>query len=70
VRNAKMESDQQEHKRVDNEWPTNAHLQCIVRPASRGQTAYHWNGATGRQGPEVTTEAGQLSRMVKVGMSR
>jgi hypothetical protein len=22
----------QEHKREDSEWPTNAHLECIVRP--------------------------------------
>jgi hypothetical protein len=36
VGKAKRESEKQEHERVDNEWPTNAHLECIVRPTSRG----------------------------------
>ena len=34
---AKRESEKQEHEREDNEWRTNAHLECIVRPTSRGQ---------------------------------
>jgi hypothetical protein len=35
-----MESEKQEHEREDSERRTNAHLECIVRLTSRGQTAY------------------------------
>ncbi len=44
VRKAKIESKKQEHEREESEWRTNAHLECIVRPTSRGQTAYQLEG--------------------------
>jgi hypothetical protein len=41
VRKAKMESKKQQQEREDSERPTNAHLECIVRPTSRGQPIEH-----------------------------